>query len=49
MTADVRVRRVRLHEWREVRDLRIDAVSDPNAAIAFTGLVSAAAAALAWS
>ncbi|WP_298942501.1 GNAT family N-acetyltransferase [uncultured Microbacterium sp.] len=35
MTAAVRVRRVRLHEWREVRDLRIEAVSDPDAAIAF--------------
>ena len=31
----VTVRRVRLHEWREVRDLRIDAVSDPDAAVAF--------------
>lgn len=29
------VRRIRLHEWREARDLRIDAVSDPDAAIAF--------------
>lgn len=29
------VRRVRLHEWREVRDLRIRAVGDPAAAIAF--------------
>lgn len=29
------VRRVRLHEWAEVRDLRIEAVSDPQASIAF--------------
>lgn len=35
MTGAVTVRRVRLHEWREVRDLRIEAVSDPAAAIAF--------------
>lgn len=35
MTHPVEVRRVRLHEWREVRDLRIEATSDPNAAIAF--------------
>jgi len=32
---DAAVRRVRLHEWREVRDLRVSAVSDPAAAIAF--------------
>lgn len=31
----VTVRRVRLHEWREVRELRIRAVSDPAASIAF--------------
>ncbi|MCT9820122.1 GNAT family N-acetyltransferase [Microbacterium sp. W1N] len=35
MTSPV-VRRVALHEWREVRDLRIQAVGDENAAIAFT-------------
>lgn len=35
MTDAVTVRRVRLHEWREVRDLRIEAVGDPAAAIAF--------------
>lgn len=35
MTQPVTVRRVRLHEWREVRDLRIDAVGDPAASIAF--------------
>lgn len=29
------VRRVRLHEWAEVRDLRIAAVSDPDAWMAF--------------
>lgn len=32
---DAAVRRVRLHEWREVRDLRIRAVSDPAASLAF--------------
>lgn len=32
---DVRVRRIRLHEWREVRELRIRAVSDPAAPVAF--------------
>ncbi|MFE1663460.1 GNAT family N-acetyltransferase [Microbacterium sp. P02] len=26
---------MRLHEWREVRDLRIEAVSDPQASLAF--------------
>lgn len=35
MTGAVAVRRVRLHEWREVRDLRVEAVSDPVAGIAF--------------
>ncbi len=35
MTDPVEVRRVRLHEWREVRDLRLQAVSDPAASIAF--------------
>lgn len=35
MTEAVAVRRVRLHEWREVRDLRVEAVGDPAAAIAF--------------
>ncbi len=35
MTDAVLVRRVRLHEWREVRALRIEAVSDPDAEIAF--------------
>lgn len=34
MTGTV-IRRVRLHEWREVRALRLEAVSDPDAAIAF--------------
>jgi RimJ/RimL family protein N-acetyltransferase len=34
MSAPV-VRRVRLHEWAEVRALRISAVSDPAAAMAF--------------
>lgn len=29
------VRRVRAHEWRRVRDLRLEAVSDPAAPIAF--------------
>lgn len=29
------VRRVRLHEWVRVRDLRLEAVADPDAAIAF--------------
>lgn len=29
------VRRVRLHEWARVRDLRLEAVADPAAAIAF--------------
>ncbi|MFJ6679379.1 GNAT family N-acetyltransferase [Microbacterium sp. NPDC091382] len=32
---DAAVRRVRVHEWREVRELRIRAVSDPAASIAF--------------
>lgn len=32
---DAAVRRIRLHEWREVRELRIRAVSDPAAPIAF--------------
>ncbi|MDT3343923.1 GNAT family N-acetyltransferase [Microbacterium aquilitoris] len=32
---DAAVRRIRLQEWREVRDLRIRAVSDPAASIAF--------------
>ncbi|MGB4778008.1 GNAT family N-acetyltransferase [Microbacterium sp.] len=35
MTAALAVRRVHLHEWREIRDLRIDAVSDPAARVAF--------------
>lgn len=35
MTGAVSVRRIRLHEWREVRDLRIEAVSDPAASMAF--------------
>ncbi len=35
MTGRLDVRRVRSAEWREVRDLRLEAVSDPNAAIAF--------------
>lgn len=35
MTSATSVRRVRLHEWREVRDLRIEAVGDPDASIAF--------------
>ncbi|SIT75178.1 GNAT family N-acetyltransferase [Microbacterium sp. RU33B] len=35
MTSAASVRRVRLHEWREVRDLRIEAVGDPDASIAF--------------
>lgn len=35
MTDAVTVRRVRLHEWREVRDLRLLAVSDPDAGVAF--------------
>ncbi|GAA2014881.1 GNAT family N-acetyltransferase [Microbacterium ulmi] len=35
MTDAVTVRRVRLEEWREVRRLRVEAVSDPDAAIAF--------------
>ncbi|GAA3624915.1 hypothetical protein GCM10022200_04010 [Microbacterium awajiense] len=35
MTGSVSVRRVRLHEWRQVRALRIEAVSDPDAGIAF--------------
>jgi len=29
------VRRIRLHEWAEVRDLRIRATGDPDAALAF--------------
>lgn len=33
--AAAEVRRVRLHEWLAVRDLRREAVSDPDAAIAF--------------
>lgn len=35
MNGRVVVRRVQLHEWREVRDLRIEAVGDPAASIAF--------------
>ncbi|QKJ19488.1 GNAT family N-acetyltransferase [Microbacterium hominis] len=35
MTAPVAVRRVRLHEWEQVRALRVEAVGDPDAAIAF--------------
>ncbi len=35
MTDAVIVRRVRLHEWREVRDLRLAAVADPAASVAF--------------
>lgn len=35
MTSSVTVRRVLLHEWERVRDLRLEAVSDPDAAIAF--------------
>lgn len=35
MTVAATVRRVRLHEWREVRDLRIEAVGDPDAPRAF--------------
>jgi ribosomal protein S18 acetylase RimI-like enzyme len=33
------VRRVRAAEWREIRDLRIDAVGDPAASIAFLSTV----------
>lgn len=35
MSEAVVVRRVHMHEWREIRDLRIEAVSDPAASIAF--------------
>jgi GNAT superfamily N-acetyltransferase len=35
MTPDPVVRRVRLHEWESVRGLRLEAVRDPDAAIAF--------------
>ncbi len=35
MSETVTVRRVRLEEWREVRELRIEAVSDPAAPMAF--------------
>ncbi|MDW4572519.1 GNAT family N-acetyltransferase [Microbacterium sp. M3] len=35
MTAAATVRRIRADEWPRVRDLRIEAVSDPDAAIAF--------------
>ncbi|WP_431798628.1 GNAT family N-acetyltransferase [Microbacterium kunmingense] len=35
MTTRAEVRRVRLHEWAEIRDLRMAAVSDPDAALAF--------------
>lgn len=35
MTAPPTARRVRLHEWAAVRDLRLDAVADPAAGIAF--------------
>lgn len=35
MTSPITVRRVRLHEWRQVRDLRIEATGDPAASIAF--------------
>lgn len=37
-------RRVRLHEWREVRELRLRALSDPQASIAFLDTVEAAEA-----
>lgn len=35
MTEAVTVRRIRVQEWREVRALRLEAVGDPLAAIAF--------------
>lgn len=35
MTTPPTARRVRLHEWTAVRDLRLEAVADPAAAIAF--------------
>ncbi|WP_240191267.1 GNAT family N-acetyltransferase [Microbacterium hominis] len=35
MTDEPDVRRVRMPEWRQVRDLRIEAVGDPAASIAF--------------
>lgn len=37
MTGEVMVRRVRADEWERVRDLRIEALHDPDAAIAFLG------------
>jgi len=35
VTREPDVRRVRIAEWRELRDLRIEAVGDPTASIAF--------------
>ncbi|AZC13944.1 MULTISPECIES: GNAT family N-acetyltransferase [unclassified Microbacterium] len=35
MRSPAEVRRVRLHEWAEIRDLRMAAVSDPDASLAF--------------
>ena len=35
MTSSPAARRVRLHEWSAVRDLRLEAVGDPDAGIAF--------------
>lgn len=35
MNAAISIRRVHLHEWREVRDLRLAAVADAAASIAF--------------
>ncbi|NYF16107.1 GNAT superfamily N-acetyltransferase [Microbacterium sp. AK009] len=35
MRSRAEVRRVRLHEWAEIRDLRMAAVSDPDASMAF--------------
>ena len=35
VTSPAEVRRVRLHEWAEIRDLRMAAVSDPAASMAF--------------
>lgn len=39
MTSRVEVRRIRLHEWADVRDIRLRAVSDPDAAIAFLSTI----------
>ncbi|CAL4859750.1 GNAT family N-acetyltransferase [Microbacterium sp. MM2322] len=41
---DAAVRRIRLQEWREVRDIRIRALRDPAAPIAFLDSVDAALA-----